>query len=265
MKRKIKRPSLADLIFNDRNKNYGAFSILKNSVRRLRISFFSATGIFLLLILVIGGGIWLPWFNYSSSDYVYSVVNVKYDPSLITILSEPQNVTPKEEKKKVFTEPKIVDEENEAVAVEKLKPAEEIPVADTSAGEVLKDNMNATASENEDNKLHLKTSKADSVVFVEQLPQFPGGPAALKYFISNNLKYPVDAIIRKVQGTVILSFIVEKDGSIRRIIITKAVDPVVDFEAVRVISSMPLWLPAKMKGKPVATMIVIPINFSLRP
>ena len=61
-----------------------------------------------------------------------------------------------------------------------------------------------------------------------------------------------------------LNFIIEKDGSVRRIIITKAVDPVLDFEAVRIISAMPHWQAASMHGKPIAAMIVIPINFSLR-
>ena len=207
----------------------------------------------------------MPWINYSDENQVYNSVNVKYDPSLITVLSEPFKVTPKQDKKQIFTEPKIVDEEKEILPVEASKQKEEKPASEIAKEEALKDSLKTIEKASNERNLQLSKSKADSVVFIEQAPQFPGGTEALKLYISNNLKYPVDAINRKVQGIVILNFVVEKDGSIRRIIITKAVDPVLDFEAVRIISSMPPWKPASMHGKPIATMIVIPINFSLRP
>ncbi len=265
LKRKIKKPGLVDLIFNDRNKNYGAFAIIKSSVRRIRISFMSATGIFLLLVLIIGGAIRIPWFSYSDETLVYNSVNVKYDPSLITVLSEPFKVTPKEDKKKIFTAPVILDEEKEVVQVEKSTKPEANPEPKKLNEELLRDSLKAIEAKADEKIPQPTKSKADSIVFVQQVPQFPGGDAALKFFITNNLKYPIDAINRKIQGTVVLNFIVEKDGNIRRIIITKAVDPVLDFEAVRIISSMPHWQAASMHGKPVAAMIVIPINFSLRP
>ena len=62
-----------------------------------------------------------------------------------------------------------------------------------------------------------------------------------------------------------VSFVIEKDGSIKRVIITKNVDPILDFEAVRIIASMPQWQPASSKGKAIASMIVLPINFAMRP
>ena len=70
----------------------------------------SATGIFLLLVLIIGGVIRMPWINYADVNQEYNTVSVKYDPSLITILSEPFKVEPKKENKKIFTAPKIIDE-----------------------------------------------------------------------------------------------------------------------------------------------------------
>ncbi len=265
MKRKIKKPGLADLIFNDRNKNYGAFAIIKSSVRRIRISFISASVIFLILVLVIGGVIRIPWFSYSDEAPVYNSVNVKYDPSLITVLSEPFKVTPKDNKKKIFTSPVIIDEAKEIEPAEASKKPVETPVPEKSSEELLRDSLKALQQKASESKTQPTRSKADSILWIEQVPRFPGGDAALKLFLTNNLKYPADAINRKVQGTVVLNFIVEKDGSIRRIIITKAVDPVLDFEAVRIISGMPHWQAASMYGKPIAAMIVIPINFSLRP
>ena len=264
MKRKTKRPSLLDLIFDNRNKDYGAFAIIKSSVRRVRISFMLATGIFLLLVLIIGGVIRMPWINYADVTQEYNTVSVKYDPSLITILSEPFKVEPKKESKKIFTAPKIIDELQEIVAVEEVKQPEKNLATEKKAEEIRKDSLKAAEKEANEKKLALTKSQADSVMYVELAPQFPGGADALRFYINNNLKYPVDAINRKVQGTVVLNFVVEKDGSIRRIIITKAVDPVLDFEAVRIISAMPHWQAGRMHGKPIAVMIVIPIIFSLR-
>ena len=264
MKRKPKGPSLLDLIFDNRNKDYGAFAIIKSSVRRIRISFMSATGIFLLLVLIIGGVIRMPWIQYTDVNQAYNVVSVKYDPSLITILSEPFKVEAKKENKKIFTAPKIIDEEKEIVTPEEVKqPVKNLAPA-TKDEESRKDSLKAAEKEASENKQALSKSKADSVMYVEIAPQFPGGADALRFYISNNLRYPVDAINRKVQGTVVLNFVVEKDGSIRRIIISKAVDPVLDFEAVRIISAMPQWQAGRMHGKPIAVMIVIPIIFSLR-
>ena len=140
-------------------------------------------------------------------------------------------------------------------AADELKPDEE-------SKERLSDSMQRPAAN--EIKPELAKARTDTVVFIEQVPQFPGGSEALKTFIRNNLKYPVDAINRKVQGTVIISFVVEKDGSVKRIIITKNVDPVLDFEAVRIIASMPQWQPGRSKGKSITTMIVLPIIFTLR-
>jgi len=205
----------------------------------------------------------MPWINYADVNQEYNTVSVKYDPSLITILSEPFKVEPKKENKKIFTAPKIIDEVQE-IAVEEVKQPEKNLAAVAKAEELRKDSLKAAELEANEKKQALTKFHADSVMYVEVAPQFPGGADALRLYISNNLKYPVDAINRKVQGTVMLNFVVEKDGSIRRIIITKAVDPVLDFEAVRIISAMPHWQAGKMHGKPIAVMIVIPIIFSLR-
>ena len=266
MKSRTKRPSLLDLIFSDRNKDYGAYEIIKSSVRRIRISFILAVSLFVLLILIIGGVIRIPWLSGSSNNtLVYNTVNVKYDARLITELSKPFNVEPKKPDKKIFTEPRIVDETQEAERAETEKPATEEKKPDVTGEEKPNDSLEKSEFKKKEESPELIKARTDTVVFVEKPPQFPGGPEALKQYIRKNLKYPADAINRKVQGTVVLSFIIEKDGSIKRVIITKNVDPILDFEAVRIIASMPQWQPASSKGKPIASMIVLPINFAMRP
>ena len=265
MKSRTNRPRLLDLIFSDRNKDYGAYDIIKSSVRRIRISFILAVSVFVLLILIIGGVIRIPWFSrYPDNTLVYNTINVKYDARLITELSKPFTVEPKKKDKKTFTEPKIVDEVQEIEDTGKEKtPEEQKPVV--TEEEKPNDSLEKQELKKETEKPELIKARTDTVVFVEKPPQFPGGPEALKQYIRKNLKYPADAINRKVQGTVVLSFIIEKDGSIRQVIITKNVDPILDFEAVRIIAAMPQWSPGMAKGKPIATMIVLPINFAMRP
>jgi len=266
LKRKPKKLSLLDLIFYDRNKDYGAYEISRTAVRRIRISFLLAMSIFILLILIIGGVIRIPWMNHSETAQTYNLVQVKYDPSLITELSKPFKVDQKKENKKIITAPKIVDEEQEVlIKLKETKPVAEEEKPEEEKQARLKDSLQKLEQLAKEIKPEPMKARADTIIFIEQAPQFPGGPEALKFFIRNNLKYPVDAINRKIQGTVVLSFVVETDGSVKRIIISKNVDPVLDFEAVRIIASMPLWQPGRSKGKPIATMIVLPIVFSYRP
>lgn len=98
---------------------------------------------------------------------------------------------------------------------------------------------------------------------VEVMPEFPGGMPALLEYMSNGLKYPKEAEKQKIEGRVIVSFIVEKDGSIVEVQTMKAVHPLLDKEAVRLVSAMPKWKPGKHNGSPVRVSFALPINFKL--
>ena len=96
---------------------------------------------------------------------------------------------------------------------------------------------------------------------VEKMPEFPGGQAALIKYLSENVEYPLIAKENGIQGRVLCEFIVDKDGSITEVKVTRSVDPSLDKEAMRVIKSMPKWNPGKQKGKPVRVKYTMPINF----
>lgn len=98
---------------------------------------------------------------------------------------------------------------------------------------------------------------------VEQLPEFPGGIVMFMKWLTRNLQYPVPAQQRKIQGKVVVSFIVNKDGSIASPTVVTGVDPLLDREALRVIKMMPRWKPGIQDGKPCRTMFAIPVNFVL--
>jgi TonB family protein len=96
------------------------------------------------------------------------------------------------------------------------------------------------------------------------MPQFPGGVSALLEFLSTNVRYPKDAYEACVQGRVIVTFVVEKDGSISEAKVVKPVYPSLDEEALRVVNGMPNWEPGKVAGEPVRVKYTIPIAFKLQ-
>ena len=105
-------------------------------------------------------------------------------------------------------------------------------------------------------------TKGDSIYsVVETMPDFPGGQKELLSFLSRNIKYPTKAIESKIQGRVIVQFVVNKDGSISNAKVVRSVDPDLDKEALRVINSMPQWKPGMQKGEPVSVKFTVPIVF----
>ena len=98
---------------------------------------------------------------------------------------------------------------------------------------------------------------------VERLPEFPGGPVEFMKWLTRNLKYPASAQQQKIEGRVVVSFIINKDGTTSDIKVTKSATPVLDREALRVIRMMPKWKAGEDHGKPCRTMMAIPVVFAL--
>ena len=103
----------------------------------------------------------------------------------------------------------------------------------------------------------------EAFMVIENMPQFPGGDEAMFEFFRNNVTYPENCIADSIQGRVIATFIVEKDGSITDIEVVRSVHPDLDAEAVRVIKAMPAWNPGTQRGKPVRVRYTIPVLFKL--
>ena len=99
---------------------------------------------------------------------------------------------------------------------------------------------------------------------VEQMPQFPGGSSKLFEYLAKNIRYPAEAEKAGAVGRVIVSFVVEKDGSISDAKTVKAIHPALDAEALRVINSMPKWIPGKQKGEATRVKYVVPVTFRLQ-
>ncbi|MDL2208070.1 energy transducer TonB [Parabacteroides sp. OttesenSCG-928-O15] len=108
--------------------------------------------------------------------------------------------------------------------------------------------------------------ESDTQIFtvVEKMPQFPGGDAALLKFVNSSIKYPVIAQENGIQGRVVISFVVNRDGSVVDAEIVRGQDPSLDKEALRVIGTMPKWSPGEQRGKPVRVKYTMPIQFRLQ-
>lgn len=96
---------------------------------------------------------------------------------------------------------------------------------------------------------------------VEQMPSFPGGQKKMMEYLAKNTQYPEECKDSGVQGRVIVSFVVEKDGSISGVKVVKGLHPLLDYEAMRVVSFMPKWIPGKQNGVPYRVEYIIPVTF----
>ena len=108
------------------------------------------------------------------------------------------------------------------------------------------------------NKVYLSTDKA-----VERQPEFPGGLGAFMGHIARNVRYPWICKELKVQGKVMVGFVVEKDGSVSNVTVLKKVHANLDTEAVRVVKSSPRWTPGVVEGKPARVQMAVTVTFKL--
>ncbi len=178
----------------------------------------------------------------------------------------------------------IAEEEIEITRVEEVKTPPPPPPPAQVVTEVLNvveddvdlDQQELLSSEDTQREAQVQTYVAPAVVeeeeesaqqiftVVEEMPKFPGGEAKLLEFINKGIKYPVIAQENGIQGRVICSFVVNRDGTVVDAEVVRGVDPSLDKEALRVINTMPKWTPGKQRGKPVRVKYTVPITFRLQ-
>lgn len=268
-----------DLIFQDRNKAYGAYRLRKGTSKRnilaIVVMFIAAIIIFAVMAL---------------KNYVDAQQKASYDQAMEAALLDAQKTQKKkaevkrapvkvqEEKKVVekvkssikFTAP-VIKEDSEVKPEEEMKTQEDLTKTTTSigafdvkgnddaAGEVLK--AKEVIAQPEPPKEEAVENKVFDVV--EQMPSFPGGNGALMSWLNKNIHYPAVAEENGIQGRVVVSFVVERNGSITDVNVVRSVDPSLDREATRVVKSMPNWIPGKQNGSAVRVKYNVPVTFRL--
>ena len=264
-----------DLVFEGKNHSYGAYQLRKSTGSRnvKAMLIMLAIGIAIAAFVAIKGVV---------ENAMKQDVAIEADVELAKLAEKKEaKVEKKEEPKieKVEVEkvkssvkfvPPVIKKDSEVKPEEELKSQEELNKTNTAigafdvkgndeaAGEVLKAKEVIAQPE--------PPKEEETKVFdvVEQMPSFPGGPSALMQFLSSNIKYPVVAEENGVQGRVVCTFVVEKDGSITDVRVIKSVDPSLDKEAMRVVKSMPKWIPGKQNGSAVRVKYTVPVTFRLQ-
>ena len=267
--------SWVDLVFEGKNQSYGAYQLRKNTGSRnvKAMLIMLAIGIAIAAFVAIKGVV---------ENAMKQDVAIEADVELAKLAEKKEaKVEKKEEPKieKVEVEkvkssvkfvPPVIKKDSEVKPEEELKSQEELNKTNTAigafdvkgndeaAGEVLKAKEVIAQPE--------PPKEEETKVFdvVEQMPSFPGGPSALMQYLSSNIKYPVVAEENGVQGRVVCTFVVERDGSITDVRVIKSVDPSLDKEAVRVVKSMPKWIPGKQNGSAVRVKYTVPVTFRLQ-
>lgn len=130
------------------------------------------------------------------------------------------------------------------------------------------DDVKEKAATEKPEVVEIPAEKADTkdevFMVVEQMPEFPGGMKELMTYLKDNIKYPKAAQDKKVQGRVIVQFVVEKDGTPTEFNVIRSVDPTLDAEALRVMKEMPKWKPGMQKGQAVRVKYTVPVSFKLQ-
>ena len=264
-----------DLVFEGKNHAYGAYQLRKDTGKRnlMAILVMFAIGVAIAAFVAIKGVV---------ENAMKQDVAIEADVELAKLAEKKEaKVEKKEEPKieKIEVEkvkssvkfvPPVIKKDDEVKPEEELKSQEELNKTNTAigafdvkgndeaAGEVLKAKEVIAQPE--------PPKEEETKVFdvVEQMPSFPGGPSALMQYLSSNIKYPVVAEENGVQGRVVCTFVVERDGSITDVRVIKSVDPSLDKEAVRVVKSMPKWIPGKQNGSAVRVKYTVPVTFRLQ-
>ena len=154
-------------------------------------------------------------------------------------------------------------------AVEMMNPAEAEEMEADKAAEaalIAVEQAKQAAEEKVKTKPQTDTTKKKNSwdCIPETMPYFPGGNVLMLKYLADNIKYPASAVKAKKQGRVIVTFIVQKDGSVTHAKIAKSIDPELDAEALRVVRGMPKWIPGTQLGKPVNVKYFLPVKFSLQ-
>lgn len=265
-----------DLVFEGRNKAYGAYRLRKSTTKR---NILAMVAVVLLLIVAF---IILTVKNFVDEQrakvamtQVAELTNYKQPEKKAEVKQkkvevEPERVVERVKSSIKFTAP-VIKKDEEVKPDEELKTQDELMSTKTAIGTFdVKGNDDANGeiikakeviAEPEPPK-HEEENKVFDIV--EQQPLFPGGPAALMKYLSEHTKYPVVAQENGVQGRVTVQFVVEKDGSISDVHVLRGVDPSLDKEAVRVVKSMPRWTPGKQNGINVRVNYRVPVLFRLQ-
>lgn len=265
----------ADIVFQGRNKVYGAYQLRRGTSKRNIVS--------MIFVAAVAAVAYLGLAAYNSYQEAQKAkFEAEMEASLLEAKKEAKvekkTETPKVEqvqkvekvKSSIAFTPPVIKKDAEVKPEEEMKTQDELKETktaigafdvkgnDEAGGTVLKAVEEIAAPEPP------KHEEEQNKIFevVEQQPQFPGG--SVNGWLADHIKYPVVAAENGISGRVVVQFVVERDGSVSQVRVVRGVDPSLDKEAQRVISSMPKWIPGKQNGQAVRSRFTVPVTFRLQ-
>ena len=263
-----------DLVFEGRNQAYGAYKLRKSTGKRniwsIVIVLIAAVVIFSAIAIknVIQANQRVAVTTAVEFSSIQTKKQAKVEKKAPVKIEQPKQVEKVKSSIK-FTAP-VIKKDEDVKPEEEMKNQDELQKTKTTIGA-----FNVVGNDEFDGEV-LKAKEEiaqpeppkeeENKVFdvVEEQPSFPGGQGALMQWLRDNIKYPVVAAENGIEGRVIVQFVVSKTGSISGVTVARGVDPSLDKEAVRVVSSMPNWTPGRQNGTTVNVRYTLPVTFKLQ-
>ena len=274
-----------DLVFEGKNKDFGAYVIRTESPKRHNMAvlwtLIGAIAVAALAFGLVGLNNYLEEQRRLAGEQDQSEVLIDMSQDAEEPEPEQERIEPEKPilKEEVLQSVKVTElaivEDEKVKKEDEIKTIEELKETETAFGQ--KDNKEGTEDRNVTKTLKnevvvetkpepVKQKEEPEKVFtsVEQMPQFPGGDAALMKYLSSHIQYPAMAAENNVQGKVILQFVVEKDGKVGEVKVARSVDKDLDKEAIRVVKSLPKFTPGRQNGQAVRVWYTLPVTFKLQ-
>jgi periplasmic protein TonB len=252
MKRKNEKfPQFDEIIFENRNKTYGAYDLRKRYKSALSLSILGTTALSAILLTIFSFSPKESITPIKATDYIFKM-STQANPSIVPppVLNPPSALI----KSISNLQPKVVTDSSEATSF--------IPITDIINATITNGIITDSAT-SVDPGIPDLSPEEKIFVWVEENPEYPGGNNALLKFINENLRYPAEAVNNNIQGRVILKFVVNTNGSIDRIEVLRGIDPLLDNEAIRVVKALPNFKPGKQRGVPVPVWFTLPVLFKI--
>lgn len=258
VKEKVNAPAFDDIVFEERNKEYGAYKLRKRYNRTVAIAL-------LIGILILGTAVITPYINAKAlenrskrAERQVEIKMEKLDQPNEQIAPPPPPPPPPTD---VVQQQKYVP----PVVVDSIRPEDvkQLMTADQAQTEVKNTEVVEPVQQVKE-EVQESEAEPEPFVVVEEMPMFPGGEKALQQYIADHTEYPEIAKENNIQGKVIVRFCVTPKGGVSQVSVLKGVDPELDKEAIRVVNTLPTFKPGKQGGKPVPVWYMVPINFTLK-
>lgn len=263
-----------DLVFKNRNQVYGAYELRKNNARTTVKAFLYAVGLFSILVIT-------PWLIHvlskpnpvTGNNERIKIIEVNLLSRIKELKPETKPFTkvpskPVQHKSIQYSKMNIVPENQAESDIPTQEQLHEAVISTTNSNgeeslnlnpiEIQEETSNTTGSSVPAENMELHTLDG-----IENYPEFPGGHSAFIKFLSRNLKYPGIAVEKGIEGKVLISFIIEKNGRLSNIKILSGIGYGCDEEAIRVLEKSPEWKPGIQNKQKVRVAYTLPINFSL--